>query len=344
MGYEVMDAGDDATSAADQLRLTGSVDVQGLGELKPQPQRDPLLPGGRSRRATSLVALTVLAVVGAGAYWAQHGQPDQRLTARSQPRVLAVAQPATLTMAGSATAASVRISVVNVGPVPVQVVTSPAHAAAARGATQVGLANGGLARIAPGAAQQVVAVVGISCVSSTWITPQLSIRGPDGVQHPVTVRDANLDSYQVNTQAICGTPGGSNLTAKLAGTVADPLLLLHNSSDRDVAVTVDPHSPVPQAPDLSGQAKGASTAEVVVPPVELRTTPKLPVVLRASSDLTVALQLHLRGCLPLSALTMQPYLQLLGVPVAVQPDTPDGSGATIDLTSLLGSELARVCS
>lgn len=343
MGYEVLDDGDDGRRAAAHWPpADDTVEVRDLSSL-PHPQPQGTEAARTKRRTTTLLAASLLALAtGAGAYWAGHGSADQQAAPAGRPRVLAVAQPATLAMAGAATAASLRISIVNVGPVPVRVVTS-AQVPPAPGATLVGLANGGGSRIAPGDARQVVAIVGISCASPTWVTPTLAVRGPDGEQQPVTVRDANLDVYQVNALALCGAPADSTLTATLGGTVRAPELVLRNTSDHDVAVIVDPHSPVPEAPDLGGRVQRATAAVVVGPPVELTTVPALPVKVPASSDVTVTLQLHVRGCLPLAALSMQPYVQLLGVPVVSQPKAAETSAASVDLTAVLRAELARLC-
>ena len=343
MGYEVLDAGADDPPAGRRLPgLSGSVEVHDLSDL-PHPRAGRPSRARPTRATVVLVAATLLGSAAAGAYWTGHRPAERQVSAASGPRVLAVGQPATLAMVGTATAASVRISLVNVGRVPVRVVTSPSKARPALGATMVAAWNAVPARIAPGEAQQVVAAIGISCASSTWVTPSLTVRGPDGRQQRVIVRDANLDTYRVNARALCRTPGLSLLTATLVGTDRAPQLLVHNGSDHTVTVMVDPHSPVPQAPDLTGRAPFAPAQDLVKPPVELSTVPKLPVLLTPAADTTVTLQLHLHGCLPLVALSTQAYLQLLAVPMAAPDEALDTDSTTVDLTALLSSARAGVC-
>ena len=246
-------------------------------------------------------------------------------------------------MAGPAMAASMRISVVNTGQVPVDVVVSPAQVRPVQGATLIGLADGGSPRIAPGEGRQVVALVGISCVSSTSVTPRLSIKGPDGRTQPVTVRDVNLDTYRINARAVCGTPDGAELTAKVAGTVRTPMLVVRNESHHDVAITVSTDSPIQPAPDVRGTVQQSTRVGAVGPPVTLTTVPGLPVVLPAQTDITLVVHVRLRGCQQLATLQHQGYLLLLGVPIAVQHTVPETSSAAVDLTALLGSEQARAC-
>ena len=197
---------------------------------------------------------------------------------------------------------------VNTGQVPVDVVVSPAQIRPVQGATLIGLADGGSPRIAPGEARQVVALVGISCVSSTSVTPRLSIKGPDGRTQPVTVRDVNLDTYQVNVHALCGNPDGA--ASHRQGRRHGP------HADAGGAQRVPPRRrrhrvhrlPHPPTPDVTGKVQQSTKVGAVGPPISLTTVPGLPVVLPAQTDITLLLQLRLRGCQPLAALRHQGYL------------------------------------
>ncbi|GAA4349704.1 hypothetical protein [Angustibacter luteus] len=351
MGYEVLDVGGGREpdrgppGAGPGGAPAGEPDVLDLTSPPERPEPGaPTTSRLRQPRRTALLAAVAVSVGAAGAaYWSAHRPDDSQTAATGGTRVLAVAQPAELAMVGPTMAASLRISVVNTGQVPVDVVVSPAQIRPVQGATLIGLANGGSPRIAPGEARQVVALVGISCVRSTAVTPRLSIKGPDGRTQPVTVRDINLDTYRVNARAVCGNPDEADLTARVAGTVRTPMLVVRNGSHHDVAITVSTDSPVQPALDVRGKVQQSTRVGAVGPPVTLTTVPGLPVVLPAQTDITLVVQLRLRGCQPLATLQHQGYLLLLGVPIAVQHTVPETSSAAVDLTALLGSEQARAC-
>ena len=202
-----------------------------------------------------------------------------------------------------------RVSLINLGRTPVDVDISPPVARPFAGSTIVGLASGS-ARIEPGRSQQVVAVVGVICGSQSPVSPAISVRGPDGRTHPVTVRDENLDTYRVNRRAVCGDPDGAALTSTLLGTVGSPLLLLRNATHHAVVVSVDRDSPIRPAPPMKGQLPQSVRVGAVGPPVTVTTVPILPIVLPAEDRITIGLQVRVRGCQPLTSLSDNGYLLL----------------------------------
>jgi hypothetical protein len=290
----------------------------------------------------SLVAVTLVAATTTGFWVERSSKVRQRAAAAAQVRVLAVAQPAAMTLSGRVTAASVRVSLVNLGSTAVDVNISPPVARPFAGATIVGLASGS-ARIEPGRSQQVVAVVGIICGSQSPVTPSISVRGPDGRTHQVTVRDENLNTYRVDRRSVCGDPDGAELTSRLLGTVHNPVLLLRNATHHAVAVSVDPDSPIRPVPPMKGQLPRPQRVGALGPPVTVTTVPILPVVLPAEDEITLALQVRVRGCQSLTTLSDNGYLLLVGVPVAVEHSPPENLSTAVDVTTLLGSAQAQAC-
>ncbi|WP_426564896.1 hypothetical protein ACPPVT_01790 [Angustibacter sp. McL0619] len=347
MGYEVLDVGHARSGEADAPRApAGRMHVVDLESL-PQPRPDAERRSAGRRRPTrwtaaALTAATLVAGIGVGVWIDHRSKVREQTAAAAQVRVLAVAQPATMTLAGRITAASVRISLVNLGQAPVDVLVSPPVARPFAGATVVGMANGS-ARIDPGGSQQVVALVGIICGTQTPVTPQISVRGPDGQTHQLTVRDENLDTYRVNRRAVCGDPDGALLTSQLVGTVRNPQLVLRNATHHAVAIIVDADSPVRLRPPVTGPLPQSARVGAVGPPTTVTTFPSLPVILSAEDDITLSLRVQVRGCQALDSLNEQSYLLLVGVPIAVEHTVPQDVTTAVDLTALMGSAQERAC-
>src|SRR3954471_19410277 len=120
MGYEILDVG--AGRGDEPTPVHGQPEVIDLESIPlPQNEPPPRPPAGRRpSRWTAITATAAMLVVGVGAgVWVEHhAKASDQAAAAAQVHVLAVAQPATMTLAGEVTAASVRVSLINLGQVP----------------------------------------------------------------------------------------------------------------------------------------------------------------------------------------------------------------------------------
>lgn len=353
MGYEVLDAGG-AASSVPSSPLPPS-EVVALDDLPPAPSElDPPRPprrGGvgsrptpawhrpgwqlRSVPRTTWALVAVFAVVGAaaGSWWTErYGDQVRQARARGTVQAFATVESVDPLVTGQGTVVDYTIRVINLGTLPLTVRLSPTEGEPSSGAPLVSMISGRPV-VAPGGDGLVKVRAPLDCSSdSSEAMPSFAVpvTSADGTRQTVALRESTGPGVGVTPRDLCGSMlGMQNLDVSLTGTLDRPAVVLRNTFDRPLLVTLDPGSPLTQA---SSQV------------VSMTTVPRLPVVVPASGTTTLQLAIRAAQCRQdLSERLLMGgygYLQFQGEPPGVGTDGVNGG---VDVSPLVGAAMARAC-
>lgn len=346
MGYEVLDT-DGARLELPSTPVPPS-EVVAFDELPPPSDDSEYLVDGRTvaHRRTSwnalrhrrigflLTAAAVAAtlVVGAtlGATWADRRAQQQRAAER------AAALSVVITVTGvdpipDTPAADFTVRIVNAGPLPVQLVTSPQYAALS---TKVVVVRdlGGAHEVPAGGTLMASLRLAVDCTGKQDVAGALlvPVRTADGTVHQVRATDEGLLLSAMYGQSPCSS-GRPALDAELVGTISRPLLRLTNTSGIPQEVELD----LENSPFIAQHGSFSV----------LRLSPPLPQLLQPHEIVLAAVILHPGDCPHGLSVVLgsqvAPYIVLkTGMPGA-QGLAQDRVG--VDLGALWGAALARDC-
>ena len=247
VGYEVLD------TDGGQVQLPqGSVPPTDVVNLTDLPEPEPAAQSGegagrtpwarfdpptawKGRTSTGWVAamLSVALLAGAiaGGLWSHHHSTLQQ-DAELAGRLSVVAIVTNVDAVRAQRIADFTVKVVNAGPLPLELVTSPPGQRATTDRPVV-RALGGAVTVPAGGSLSANVRVGVDCSSSAnpMDAVRIPLRTSDGEVHQVEVAEqSNLDSGY-SAPSPCSSPDDPALEARLAGSIAQPQLLLHNTSD-----------------------------------------------------------------------------------------------------------------
>ncbi|GAB3594519.1 hypothetical protein GCM10027446_18600 [Angustibacter peucedani] len=289
--------------------------------------RDP-----RAHVAVVAAVALVLGIVGGG-LWTRHLQTQQRASARLGELSAMAMVTSVDAVGGDRPYADITVRVVNAGPLPLTVVTSPQNA-------QPSLSQpvvhdlGGAMRVPADDSLSVSVRLLVDCTGRVreprrvWVP----VRTADGQVHALTASQDALSESLHFGQAPCSDPPGETLVAQISGSISAPELRLRNDGNRELEVRLDvAHSPfVAQTTNFS----------------VLRLTPSLPQVVPPHSSVYLKVLLTPwscpRGLEAVQSSQLTPYVVLrVGSPGA---DVLAQEVVGVDLSTLWGAALARDCS
>lgn len=345
MGYEVLDSRG-AGPADSGEGPPGAVDVVDLdipNAIEPSLPQVPRLrrraeaavsaaanavataPRTTRRRAAAVATLVVVSVL-VGALLAGVAVRRQQQDQRDQERRGFLAAGATVTNYtpsenGNSTVVQLTVALNNYGPLPVDVVTTPAGQTG--GTTVATVADSPTAT--RGATVAVLLTVPVECKDleiDHGVT--MPVRTADRRVHAVPVQ-MPFGGEQTLRESTCAG-SGRRIHAAIGGPVSRPTLHLENNADENLDITLDATSGLPPLED-GGRA------------VTVTTVPAMPVVLKPRGSRDLRLLVTARHC------PADVGLLLSGSYLTVQAVSPDGQdlGSGVDIGALIGVALARVC-
>lgn len=344
MGYEVLDAADGVAGRVSSSPYPSS-EIVALDDLptptsSPEPRRPraprPMLTWlrtGPARRVWVLVTVAALLGIGVGSWWTkQRAEQLQRLQAQSVVRVFASADSVDPSMPSQGGRfADITVRVVNLGPLPVTVAISPGTARPAVGSPTVAIVSG-VPEVRSGDEALARIRLRLDCTSDRPLSPTLPVTTADGRTHQLPLRAGVNSTKQVIPRDLCANGMGEQaLDASLAGTMTSPVLVLRNTSEQPLVVSLDSGSPLTQY---------ASTF------LALTTVPALPINVPAHGATRLQLRLTVTGCrqnaADLASLGQYGYLGFQGESPA-GPLMGGTANAGVDVNALIGAAMARSC-
>ncbi len=196
--------------------------------------------------------------------------------------------------------------------------------------------------------QRVTVLVSVDCRRNTSVVPKLSVRSTDGVVHGVPVKDDQLAEYRMAAQEVCHlSDAREQFVASLTGSVAAPTLVLTNSSDQPIAVSVSTESSIrPRPGELIANSSSGGLEPVPADDsglgISFATTPDLPLRLPAGATQRVAVRLSVAHCLSQKVLSGSGGLALAALPINGNSPIAWATGY-VDLGPALGAVVAQVC-
>jgi hypothetical protein len=317
-------------------------DRSGLPRQADGPQRRPgrggtdrLPPWARRVLAGSLIwPLCIAALVGviAGGWWSQHHAAEQAAAERDA-RLSAIAIVTQVDATRAQRAADYTVKIINAGPLPLELVSSPPGSQPSVDHPVV-RKLGGASVVPAGGALSANVRVAVDCEASSEPVDEIRVplRTTDGVVHELPVTDQSGLDPRASIDSPCADPEAALLSTHLTGTVSEPVLTLENTSDADIVVSLDlEHSPfIEQSTNFS----------------VLRLRPPLPQVLGPHQSLPVKLTLAPWSCpqnlAEVANGQLSPYIVLRAGPPDTAPLIQEPVG--VDLSTLWGAALARDCS
>jgi hypothetical protein len=168
----------------------------------------------------------------------------------------------------------------------------------------------------------------VDCASRQRLRLELPVQADDGSRHEIDTRmEVASDTFPTGTD-LCQQNGHQTLSADLAGTFADPLLRVSNTSAEPVRVAID--------------AIGAAGSRQ---DVDISTRPALPIVLRPGQAQSLHVVVRIRSCTiaPADTTNGSGYLQLSAEPARSGVTRPPQVSSGVDLTAVIGAAVARRC-
>lgn len=338
MGFEVLDVGAGHEprlgAQADDGRSGGwrADDVLDLDAL-PEPASDdrgPTAPTwlrgrrmGRVRLGVGLVTVLVTGLV-AGSAWAGHVHDRQRAAERSATlAVTALADSWTRVPWTRRPVADVVVRVVNTGPLPVDVVGSTLGDRPRSTRPYVRPLVDGL-RVARGDELSISVLQRLDCSSGVPVPLAVPVRTADGVVHQVPVRRGGPGQL-VPSQVCDEARPDLGVTARLTGSLRDPVVELRNPSSGTVLVTVE----------TPGKGR----------PVQVSTTPPVPVDVEPDATLRVGLSVRAPTCVRDAAVVQAAgnlTLEARSLPTMGAP-APQSQSVRLDVSALVGAAMQRAC-
>lgn len=327
MGYEVLDSASGAAAppALRPERPQGPAAVLELAD-EPPPQSPP-------RRRYVLAVISGIAGITIGALWANyHNGQVREQDRRSTVTAVAAVDSVNSYPMGQNRVADFAISVVNAGPLPLELVMSPDGAQPTRSTPVLRMLSGD-SKVPSGGEMRVLARLGIDCSSTDVVRLQLPVRTVNGSVRQLPVLSSPQQSARVTGRTLCVTGQQEELvSSRLIGTVDLPVLRLQNNTDLPVLVSLNSGSPLTQS----------SSAYL-----SLTTRPSLPVTVPAQQVRELALRIDVQGCRrDLSALEGIGYLSLNTEPVgggSVPTTGFPSHGGGVDVSPLIGAAVQRSC-
>jgi hypothetical protein len=287
--------------------------------------------GRPSLAVLSTAAVLALAIGYAlGGTWATHRADQQRVAERSS-RIAVIAAVTGIDTVPGSQVVDFTVRLANAGPLPVELVTSPEGAKPTTSRPVVGRL-GGATTITAGGVLSASLRLAVDCTGgeATDTLLRVPVRTIDGVVHQIIASDDGPMQNAMYGQSPC-TTGLPSLDAEIAGTLAHPLLRLHNTSNGPLQVEIDrDNSP------FVAQSENFSV---------LRLSPSLPQVIPPYRTVNLSVTLSPwscpRGLSVVLGSQVSPYVVLVaGYPGA---DRLARERAGVDLSALWGAALARNC-
>lgn len=349
MGHEVMDA-----HGGHQPPSSGSapVDIVDLGDVSDVsdlgPDDGPAVDGSRERTTGSpgwrgalsggggrsvVLPLAVALVAGAligGFVSGQRSAADQRSAQRAQLAVVAQVESSSGRHRLGVVRAELTARVTNTGPEPVEVESAPGGTEPSRSRPVVVTGGGALA---PGSSTTVRVQALVPCARADRPGPAVTdlvvtVRTADDRTHGVPLAAASGTSLE----ALCGAATGptARVSARLEGTLAQPVVVIDNEGAAVVGVSFD-----------SVVSKGSADLEGLV---TILTTPAMPLIVRAGRERGVAVDVRASRCVrDLDALG---GLDDISSPQLIVTDANGAvlsGGGSVDLGLLVNQALTRAC-
>ncbi len=338
MGYEVIDTGRTTDGGGAGL---GPIDVVSIDDLPDphehagRPPGPPRLPdwvrrtAARISPALAIVLASALAAgIGTGA-WFSHRRAVATQESAARAGVNAFALAVGLDSGASTEPGKeqivVAVRIFNVGHRPFSVAAAKGVGALVDTGSRVTVITGdGVVR--PDRDALVRVRVPLHCDAMEAIKVSVPVRSEDGSLHQLTVRDTDQGMLTQTPQAICSQAANVEpISARLTGTLSQPVLELTNSTDTPVTVTLDSGSPLTQA---------ASQYLAVT------TRPGMPATVAAGATRRLALRLDVQGCHHDLGPLADGRFSYFGLRV-------DGADAVsqvgVDVSALVGAALERSC-